>query len=117
MPIATKSAVDVTLREIIAPIVRELLIERGAETLMVSQLNSETTLGISARMHMEYCRRVDFAPRVLRIGRLRMVDARAYVAWLRELDERGDVRAGEPIDDADAVLAELGIGTKKGGRP
>ena len=103
---------DPTLRDVITPIVRELVAERGAEPMLVSQRNVEAVLGISARMHLEFCRREDFSPRVLRVGKLRLVDAREYRVWLRTLDERASQRNPDP-DGPDAginaLAAEFGL--------
>lgn len=78
---------------------------------MVSQLNAESVLGISRRTHLENCRRTDFTPRVIRAGKLRLVDADEYRAWLR--GQHAVVPDGlehaDDEDDATAVLAELGL--------
>lgn len=101
---------DLTLRELVAPIVRDLLAESRDVPLMVSQRNSEAVLGIPSRTHLENCRRADFLPRVIRLGKLRLVDAEEYRTWLRA--QAGVLR--EPTVDADAdgasqVLREIGL--------
>ncbi len=103
-----------TLRDVLAPIVRDLLGEaRPTEPLMISQLNAEPVFGISSRMHLEYCRRKDFTPRVVRAGKLRLVDASEYRAWLRATSQVDPARAPvDPDDGAGVVLAELGMRTR-----
>lgn len=99
---------DLTLRELVAPIVRDLLAESRDVPLMVSQRNSEAVLGIPSRTHLENCRRADFLPRVIRLGKLRLVDAEEYRSWLRA--QAGVLR--EPTVDADGasqVLREIGL--------
>lgn len=105
---------DPTLRELIAPLVQELVNEARSEVMLVSQVNVETVLGIPRRTHLEFCRRPDFTPRVIRVGKLRLVDADEYRAWLRV--QRGVAPDGldhpdgaDGTDDAAAVLAELGL--------
>lgn len=100
---------DPTLRELVAPIVREVLAEVRSDTLMVSQLNAEAVLGIPRRIHLENCRRPDFTPRVIRAGKLRLVDAHEYRAWLRSLERSSVTTPDELEDEASAVLAELGL--------
>lgn len=102
---------DPTLRELIAPIVHELVDEARGDVLLVSQVNVEAVLGIPRRTHLEFCRRRDFTPRVIRAGKLRLVDADEYRAWLRR-QHAFVADCPEPFDDADdatAVLAELGL--------
>lgn len=101
---------DLTLRELIEPLVREIVSELKADSQMISQRNVERALGISARMHLEYCRRADFTPRVVRAGKLRLVDAAEYRAWLLA---QGGAESPDrhPVfeDGASNVLAELGL--------
>lgn len=101
---------DLTIRDLIEPIVREIVNESRLASLMISQRNVEEVLGISARMHLEYCRRADFTPRVVRAGKLRLVDASEYRAWLLAQD-CADMPHREPAcdDGASHVLAELGL--------
>lgn len=105
------SAREPTIRDLVAPIVREILAESKNDALLISQINVEAVLGIPRRIHLENCRRPDFTPRVIRVGKLRMVDAIEYRTWLRSLDRVRDPvsRASASEDDASAVLAELGL--------
>lgn len=99
-----------TLRDLLAPIVRGLVAEERHGPLMVSQRNCESALGLPSRIHLENCRRSDFTPRVLKIGKLRLVDASEYRAWLSAVDRRTSVDLVEDVDDgASRVLAELGL--------
>lgn len=101
---------DPTLREVLSPIVRAIVAETKSDVLMISQLNVESILGISKRVHLENCRRADFTPRVVRAGKLRLVDATEYRTWLRALDAREvDLGAFNDGDGASGVLAELGL--------
>lgn len=99
-----------TLRDVIAPIVRAIVAESKSDVIMVSQRNVESILGITARMHLEYCRRPDFTPKVVRAGKLRLVDAADYRLWLRSMDLRQqETSDAESADGASDVLAELGL--------
>ena len=99
---------DMSIGELLEPIVRRVVAEVTPSSLMVSQRNSEAVLGIPSRTHLENCRRADFVPRVIRLGKLRLVDAEEYRSWLRA--QAGVVR--EPTVDADGasqVLREIGL--------
>lgn len=102
-----------TLRDLIEPIVRSIVEESRSGTLLVSQLNCEALLGISRRTHLELCRSPDFAPLVVRSGKLRLVDAAEYRTWLRAVDARRTARS-HVVDGASDVLAELGIAERPG---
>lgn len=99
---------DMSIGELLEPIVRRVVAEVTPTSLMVSQRNSEAVLGIPSRTHLENCRRADFVPRVIRLGKLRLVDAEEYRSWLRT--QAGVLR--EPTVDADGasqVLREIGL--------
>lgn len=101
---------DPTLREVLTPIVRALLVESGPRASMISQRNSEAALGLPSRVHLENCRRRDFTPRVLKLGKLRLVDANEYRAWLNAVERRPSVVLAEDLEDgASRILAELGL--------
>lgn len=103
---------DLTFREALAPIVRDLVAELRSAPLVISQINSEMMMGISARTHLETCRRPDFAPRVTKLGKLRLVDAAEYRAWLSAMDSssRNETSATtDAVDPADQILREFGF--------
>lgn len=101
---------DLTLRDVIAPIVRDLLALEQSEVLMISQRNCEAVLGIPPRTHLENCRRPDFTPKVTRLGKLRLVDAVEYRLWLRgRCDAVAASRIEKSEDGAAQVLAEIGL--------
>jgi hypothetical protein len=101
---------DLTLRDVIAPIVRDLLAVERSEVLMISQRNCEAVLGIPPRTHLENCRRTDFTPKVTRLGKLRLVDAVEYRLWLRgRCDAVAASRLEKREDGAAELLAEIGL--------
>lgn len=101
---------DLTLKELIEPIVRELLATERSGTTLISQRNCEATLGLSRRTHLELCRRPDFTPKVNRVGKLRLVDAHEYRTWLLSRDtQHGEQHDEVEMDGASQVLAELGL--------
>lgn len=97
-----------TLRDLILPIVRDVIAEQTSTSvpLMISQRNSESALGIPSRLHLEYCRRPDFTPKVTKHGQLRLVDAVEYRTWLRHVTR---IAPSNDLTGAEAVLAELGL--------
>ena len=109
---------NLTVREIVEPIVREIVAETTARPLFVTQLNCLAVLGISRRAHLENCRHPDFTPRVIKQGKLRMVDAAAYRSWLElRSDSSAHLEPAQSVDAADQLLHELGfhMTTKKAG--
>lgn len=73
-----------------------------------SQHNCEQLLGIPPRAFLELVRRED-APRVTKLGKVRMVEREPMLAYLRILRERAPAPvATEQLDGADSVLAEIG---------
>lgn len=74
-----------------------------------SQHNAEQLLGVPRRTFLELLRRPD-APRVIRHGKLRLVEREAMLAFLRVLRERAPASAAnaEQLDGPDGVLAEIG---------
>lgn len=101
---------DMSIGELLEPIVRRVVAEVVPASLMVSQRNSEAVLGIPSRIHLENCRRVDFIPRVIRLGKLRLVDVEEYRAWLRA-QATAVQQTGVEIDadGAAQVLREVGL--------
>lgn len=101
---------DMSIGELLEPIVRRVVAEVVPASLMVSQRNSEAVLGIPSRIHLENCRRADFIPRVIRLGKLRLVDAEEYRSWLRA--QAVVVRPSDADANADGpsqVLREIGL--------
>lgn len=104
------------MRDLIEPIVVELIEARAPSPVLVSQRSSLATLGIPPRNFLELVRRDDCPVRVQKLGKLRLVEVDAFKAWLRRLDDvtrAEDARA--PRDAADEVLLELGLLPRAGG--
>ena len=60
---------------------------------MVSQRNALQTLGMPARAFLELLRSPEFTVPITRLGKLRLVDRDAMVAWLKS---KATTRAPEP---------------------
>lgn len=84
------------------------------EPLMLSQLNCEDAIGLPPRQFLELTRRPD-APPVLRVGKRRLVDARAFLAFLATVDAT-ERAASTPSEGAEGVLAEVGLRLVRGAR-
>jgi hypothetical protein len=98
------------IRELVESTVRDVLTDTKPGPTFISQKTSLDTCGLPPRVFLELLRRADCPCRVRRVGKLRLVDAREFIAWLRCLDERGRQESQrEPADGADAVLAEMGL--------
>jgi hypothetical protein len=98
------------MREAIADVVREVIQETDPHESgrKLSQRTIESARGIPPRVYLAHTRDADLAPSVLRVGKLRLVPADAYDAFLARLDERA--RAPQTgNDDADAILSQLGL--------
>lgn len=108
-PRPSRTPVEDAVRTLVEPAVRELVRELMTDPLLVSQLNVTHVLGLSPRAHLENCRRADFAPCVLKVGKLRLVDASEYRSWLASVDRHIPTSSCYPATGADAVLAELGL--------
>ncbi len=74
---------------------------------LLSQLNVERALGLPARAYLELLRSPGCTVHVIRVGKLRLVERTAFVAWLKQraplaIDAQHD-------DEDDETLAELGL--------
>lgn len=81
---------------------------QAPEPSHLSQLNVQTCIGIGKRQYLESM--PAFAAcggKVLRLGRLRIVERAAYLAWLGERNDREQHESGE--DDVTRLADELGI--------
>lgn len=111
---ARRAATD-PMREAIAEIVREVMREHDPYEggRKVSQKTVLSARGIAPRVFLEHARTDDLAPKVLRVGKLRIVALDAYDAFLASLGERA-LAPKTGNDDADDLLASLGM--VRGGR-
>lgn len=85
-------------------------IEQPPRPEYFSQFNAPELLGLPRRQFLELLRRGD-APPVTRVGKTRLVEREAMLAFLRRLEERGVAPAAEDDEQMDGpgrVLAELG---------
>jgi hypothetical protein len=73
---------------------------------LVSQLNVEAATGIGARVYLDTIRVPGFPVKVVKFGKLRIVDRAEFVAWVRKRGEESD-------SGVDAVLREVGA-TRRG---
>lgn len=80
---------------------------------MISQLNA-AVVGLGKRQFLELLRRED-APRVLKVGKLRLVRRDDLLAFLERIGAANDTHS-TGFDDADKVLAELGCNVRPKGR-
>jgi hypothetical protein len=71
---------------------------------LLSQRNVEAVTGIEARAYLEAIRAPHFPLKVAKLGKLRLVDRAAFVAWVRAKEDAD----GSDETGADAVLAEVG---------
>ena len=102
---------DHVIAELRLPVVPQ--ISSPVAPVLVSQRNCEPTCGVSPRVFLDHLRRPDFDVDVVRLGKLRMVDPTAYVAWLRReaarLAEEKAREAAVEVDGVAATLAEFGM--------
>lgn len=90
----------------------------------LSQRNVEAVTGIPARIYLEAVRRPGFPLRVSRLGKLRIVNRVAFVAWIegtgRSVPTKNDAATtiaapstdSEPLEDAEpasAILTAVGL--------
>jgi len=82
---------------------------------MLSQKNIEAVTGIPARVYLEEIRSPGFPLKVIKLGKLRLVDRAAFVAWLRERvpPSRAANDVAEERDEVTELLAELGYKWKR----
>jgi len=93
----------------------------------ISQKNVEAATGVPARVYLEAIREPGFPLSVTRLGKLRIVNRVAFVAWL----ERGafggqtigpfngadvDVREGDARNGASDLLDQIGLGERQTNR-
>lgn len=107
-------------------------IEIPPEALTIFQAPPETisqktvleVTGIPPRVYLTEIRRPGFPLPVMRLGKLRLVERAAFLAWLRTQTSvrDGDAAANDaeptadPEADTDAVLAELGLERRVAGK-
>ncbi|KYF72504.1 hypothetical protein BE15_09415 [Sorangium cellulosum] len=79
---------------------------------MLSQKNVEAVTGIPARVFLDTTRAPGFALPVTKLGKLRLVQREAFVAYLRMLASAPELRRDAEADErtrVDAVLAAAGL--------
>lgn len=80
----------------------------------LTQKNVEQTTGIPAARFLAIVRRPGFPVPVTELGKLRLVDRVAFVAWLKEQAGADKVPANDaapPVDPVDALAAAVGLRT------
>lgn len=86
----------------------------------ISQKNVESATGVSARVYLESIRDPSFPLRVTRLGKLRIVNRIAFIAWLKkgafgnarrieQDDQHNDLDSARDDEHANDILDAIGL--------
>jgi hypothetical protein len=99
--------------EMVAVMVPRSALTAVIEPETLSQRNVLATEGIPPRLYLETLRRDDFDVPIAALGKLRLVDRAAFVAWLRARAvvrpaPANDAEPTEELDEIDRALVSAG---------
>lgn len=94
--------------ELRVPVPRDSFVVQAPLPELISQRNA-SIVGFGAREFLDRIRRPDCPVRVIKVGKLRLVNREEFVAWLYALHAERDTSREQPQDEADAVLSEIGL--------